>query len=274
MSNYYEILGISKDATQSEVKSAYRKMSKKYHPDMEGGDDEKFKKVNEAYSVLGDEGKRSQYDNPKRSFEDLFGGFSGGWNYDDIFNQFGGGFSHHTARGSDIKIDLTITVKESMLGLEKEVSYYRMGENYTEEKRTVKFKIPKGSDDGAMFRIAGGGNAGERMPGDLIIFINIGFDGVYDKEVFNLIYHQEINPVEILSGKEIVVDLFTEKIKLRIPSCVDVNRPMRVRGKGFENKFGRGDLLIKFRVVTPKELSDYEYRLVEELKKGVNFNSD
>lgn len=272
MNNYYEILGISKDATQSEIKSAYRKLSKKYHPDMEGGDDEKFKQINEAYGVLGDEQKRSQYDRPKRSFEDLFGGGFGNWAAEDIFSDFfNGGNTHRRTRGSDIKVDLTITVKDSMMGGEKEISYYRMSENFMEEKRTIKFKIPEGSDDGAMFRISGGGNFGERIPGDLIIIVNIGFDGVYDKEGFNMVYHQEINPVEILSGKDIIVDLFIEKIKLTIPPCVDVNRAMRVRGKGFRNRYGRGDLFIKFRVITPKELTEYEYRLVEELKKGENF---
>lgn len=272
MNNYYEILGVSKGASQSEIKSAYRKMSKKYHPDMEDGDDEKFKQINEAYSVLGDESKRREYDNPKRSFEDLFGGGFGNWGGEDMFRDFfNDGFSHHKTRGSDIKVDLTITVKESILGLDKEVSYYRMGQNYTEEKRTIKFKIPKGADDGMMFRISGGGNYGDRIPGDLIVIVNVGSDGKYEKQGPHLIYYQEINPIEILTGKDIVVDLFDSKIKLTVPSCVDVNTSMRVRGKGFKTKFGSGDLHIRFKVVTPKKLSDYEYRLIEELKKGENF---
>ena len=272
MNNYYEILGVSKGASQNDIKKAYRKLSKQYHPDMEGGNDAKFKEINEAYSILGDETKRREYDNPRRSFEDLFGGGFNQWGAEDIFRDFfNGGNTHRRTRGSDIKVDLTITVKESMLGGDKEVSYYRMGSDFTEEKRTIKFKIPKGSDDGVMFRISGGGNMGDRMPGDLIIIINIGFDGTYEKEGNNLIYYQEINPIEILTGKEITVDLFEGKIKLRVPSCVNVNVPMRVRGKGFQSRFGRGDLYVKFRVITPKELTDYEYRLLDELKKGENF---
>ena len=270
MNNYYEILGVSKGATQSDIKKAYRKLSKMYHPDMEDGDDDKFKKINEAYSVLGDEEKRKQYDNPSRSFEDLFGNFSGNDIFSDFFNR--GGFSHRKTRGSDIKVDLTITVKDCMLGGEKEVTYYRMSPNFNEEKRTIRFKIPKGADDGMMFRIAGGGNFGGNTPGDLIIIVNVGSDGEYDREGMNLIYYQTINPVEILLGKTIEIDLFTTKIRLNVPSCVDVNVPMRVRGKGFQTRYGRGDLYVKFKVVSPKQLSDYEYRLVEELKKGENFN--
>lgn len=272
MNNYYEILGLSKGATQDEIKKAYRKLSKQHHPDMEGGSDDKFKQINEAYSVLGDETKRREYDNPRRSFEDLFGGGFNNWTGDDIFENFfnGGGFQRRT-RGSDIKIDLTISVKESLMGSEKEVSYFRMSPNFNEEKRTIKIKIPKGADDGTMFRISGGGNFGDRIPGDLIIIVNIGFDGTYEKEGHNLIYYMEINPVEILTGKEEVVDLFTGKIKVNIPSCANVNVPMRVRGKGFQTPYGNGDLFIKFRVVSPKGLSDYEYRLLEELKKGENF---
>ena len=273
MNNYYEILGVSKGASQDDIKKAYRKLSKKYHPDMEGGDDEMFKKINEAYSVVGDEQKRKEYDNPRRSFEDLFNGgsFGGEWADDFINNFFNGGHNHRRMRGSDIKLDVTISLKEAYMGSEKEVTYYRMTSDYNEEMRTIKVKIPKGADDGMMFRVSQGGNHGERMAGDLIIIVNIGFDGKYEKEGINIIYYEEINPVEILLGKETIVDLFDSKIKLRIPSCVNVNVPMRVRGKGFDSRYGRGDLFVKFRVVTPKELTDYEYRLLDELKKGENF---
>ena len=170
MNNYYKILGLSKDASQEDIKKTYRKLSKKHHPDM-GGDDEMFKKINEAYSVLGDEKKRKEHDNPRRGFDDIFS--SGGFGSDfmeSMFNQS----RYRRYRGSDIKIDLTITVKDSMMGGEKEVSYYRMTKDFREERRSIKINIPQGADDGNLFRVSGGGNQGEDSPGDLIIIINIG----------------------------------------------------------------------------------------------------
>jgi len=191
MNNYYETLGISKDATQDDVKKAYRKMSKKYHPDVNGGDDVMFKKLNDAYSVLGDTNKRREHDTPAHSF-------SGGAFHDDFFNSF---FNQRrqraTMRGSDIKLDLSITVEESLLGLEKEIKYYRMTQNFNEELRTVKIKVPVNADDGNMFRVRGGGNLGDKMPGDLIVIVNIISDGIYEREGNNLIYHVTMNPIDV-----------------------------------------------------------------------------
>jgi curved DNA-binding protein len=267
MNNYYKILGLSKDASQEDIKKTYRKLSKKHHPDM-GGDDEMFKKINEAYSVLGDEKKRKEHDNPRRGFDDIFS--SGGFGSDFMESMFNQSRSRRY-RGSDIKIDLTITVKDSMMGGEKEVSYYRMTKDFREERRSIKINIPQGADDGNLFRVSGGGNQGESSPGDLIIIINIGSDGVYSKSGFNLFYNLELNPLEILTGKEATIDLYHSKIKVNIPSCVDMNKQMRVKGKGFKTRRGFGDLFITFKVKTPKELTEYEWRLVEQLKKGDNF---
>lgn len=274
MNNYYDILGVSKGASKDEIKRAYRKLSKKHHPDVNGGNDDKFKQINEAYDILSDDSKRRNYDNPRSNFEDLFGSGFRNWGAEDIFNDFfNGGYSHHKTRGSDIKVDLSITVKDSLLGGDKEISYYRLTPSMTEELRSLKIKIPVGADDGMMFRIQGGGHYGNRVPGDLIIIINIVSDGKFDKQGPNLIYYLELNPIEILTGKEEIIDLYTSKLKVRIPECVNVNQPMRVRGKGFKTGRGVGDLFINFRVKTPKTLTDYELRLIEELKKGDNFRN-
>ena len=266
MNNYYEILGVSKDASQDEIKKSYRNLSKKHHPDV-GGNDETFKKISEAYGVLGDEKKRKEHDTPHSSFEDFFSGFGGSDFMGSMFNNGRG----RRFRGSDIKIDVTITVKESLLGGEKEVSYYRMTKDFREERRNMKINIPKGADDGNLFRVSGGGNHGETAPGDLIIIVNVGSDGIYEKSGLNLIYTLELNPLDVLTGMDTTIDLFHSKIKITIPQCVDVNKHMRVKGKGFQTRRGNGDLFITFRVVTPKDLTEYEWRLIDELKKGDNF---
>ena len=123
MANYYETLGVSKDSTQNEIKKAYRKLSIKYHPDKEGGDEEKFKTISEAYNTIGDKEKRTQYDNRGR------GGFEG-----DPFDAFSQFFRNQdnrrrrrqqprNIRGKDLKINLTITLEETYWGKEKELKY-------------------------------------------------------------------------------------------------------------------------------------------------------
>ena len=143
--NYYDILGLSKDASADEIKSAYRKMAKKYHPDVnkEEGAAEKFKEVNEAYEVLSDPTKKSNYDNygsasgpnPNDFFGGAGGGFGGGFGFgglDDLFNMFSGGFggSHQRANapvnGSDIELRMNLSFEEAVFGCEKEISVSRI----------------------------------------------------------------------------------------------------------------------------------------------------
>lgn len=146
--DYYEILGVSRDASQEEIKKAFRKLAQKYHPDKPGGDEKKFKEISEAYSVLSDEKKRKQYDmfgaaGAGASGASGFGGFdfsgfqNGGFDFSqagfdfdlgDIFSEFfsGSASSKARAKGSDIKIDLEIDLKDAIYGAQKEIVYYRL----------------------------------------------------------------------------------------------------------------------------------------------------
>lgn len=140
--NYYDILGVSKTATQDEIKSAYKKLAFKYHPDRNSGDEsaaEKFKEINEAYQTLGDENKRAQYDNPAPNFGGGgfggfggggfggFGGFGGGESiFDNIFSFFGGGGGGSMrAQGRDVSIRVTLSFEEAAFGTQKEVTVNR-----------------------------------------------------------------------------------------------------------------------------------------------------
>ena len=134
--NYYDILGVSKTASQDEIKSAYKKLAFKYHPDHNPGDDaaaEKFKEINEAYQVLGDANQRAQYDNPAPNFGGFggggfsgFSGFGGGESiFDNIFSFFGGGGSARATHGRDIAIRVTLSFEEASFGTQKEVMVAR-----------------------------------------------------------------------------------------------------------------------------------------------------
>ena len=139
MKDYYAILGVSRDASQSDIEKAFRKLAHKYHPDKKDGDAKKFKEASEAYQVLKDKNKRAQYDMTGSAgggagfdgFEDMFrnGGFqfsgSGFDNVQDIFSEI---FRQATARGKDIQIDLSITFQESIFGTEKKIDNYGIEE--------------------------------------------------------------------------------------------------------------------------------------------------
>ena len=148
--DYYSVLGVDKNASEDEIKSAYRKLAKKYHPDLNKDNPdaaEKFKEVNEAYEVLGDKQKRSNYDQfgsaDGANFSDFFGGgnggFSGGFSggfgdiFDDIFSAFGGGARTSTrgasmARGEDINLSLNISLSESAFGTSKDIRVTKLAE--------------------------------------------------------------------------------------------------------------------------------------------------
>lgn len=137
--DYYNVLGVSRSATQEEIKRAYRRLAHKYHPDKDGGDEEQFKQVNEAYQVLGNETKRAQYDRYGTAFEGAGGPFAGfgGVHFEDvagfgglgdIFEQFfGGGVRQRTStgvrRGADVSVDVTVTFEESARGVQRDISH-------------------------------------------------------------------------------------------------------------------------------------------------------
>ena len=291
--DYYQTLGVSKSASKDEVKSAFRKLAHQYHPDKGGGNEAKFKEVSEAYSVLGDDNKRKQYDTygsagPTRSggfggfqgqdfggfdfsqFQGFQGGNSQGFEFDlgDIFGEFfgGGGRRQRVKKGRDITVDLEISFSESVFGVEKEFSLTK-NSSYKAEK--IKVKIPADINPGETIRLRG---AGETIPdgpaGDLYISISVKKDPLFKKEGKSIITEVTIKLSDALLGINYPLKTLDGDIELRIPEGINNGDILRVKDKGVPiDGRHRGDLLVKVKIKMPNHLSKTVKKAIEELKK-------
>ncbi len=286
--DYYKTLGVEKNASKEEIKKAFRKLAHEHHPDKNQGADAKFKEINEAYTVLSDDQKRQQYDTFGSAGPSGFGGGQGGFNgfnggqgfggfdfsgfarqqaqggqsfeFDlgDIFGEFFGG-GRRPRKGANITVDVQLTFKESIFGLEKELSI---------NKEKILVKIPPGIENGQGLRVQGKGEDGQGGKGDLIVRIWVEDHSVFRKEGFNLVMELQLKLSTALLGATLDIDTLEGKIELKIPAGTTHNEILRVRQKGVPDERGRrGDLLIVTKVEMPKKLSKSAQKLVEELKK-------
>ena len=284
--DYYKILGVNKNASQDEIKKAFRKLAHEYHPDKTKGNEaasNKFKEASEAYSILGDEQKRKQYDTfgtAGAGFNPGQGGFSGfqggqgfagfdfsqftqganGFEFDlgDIFSEFFGG-GRRPRRGRNISVDIVITFKESIFGERKEV-------NVNKEKILV--DIPSGIENGEGIKIQGKGENGEGGKGDLIVRIWVEKHKIFRKEGYNIIMELPLFLSTALLGGRVNIETLDGKIELQIPRGTNHHDVLRVKNKGVPDIHSRrGDLLIVSIVNIPKKISKEAEKLIEELKK-------
>jgi len=300
--DYYSILGLDKNATQDEIKKAYRKLAKKYHPDANPNDkkaEEKFKEVNEAYEVLSDPEKRKKYDafGSTYNFQDGFDfdpssyGFGDnvryeyrtnvGGDYSDFFKIFFGedgfdlgsifsGFGSqrrrksYPAKGSDIESVIEISPEEGFAGAEKSVSIRtRSGD------RSLSFRIPKGVKDGEKIRLKGQGEPGTNggSNGDLYLTVKFKKGGKFEIDGKDLTTTLDVMPWDAALGGEKTVDTLEGRILIKIPPGIQTDNKIRVAGKGYIDRNGsRGDLYIKIRIVNPKIMSSEVRRLYEKLR--------
>ena len=280
MKDYYKILGVNRDASEEEVKKAFRKLAHAYHPDKSGGDGAKFKEVSEAYAVLSDKKKRAQYDAYGRSgsgfnpFESSPGGFEGfdfNWNmhgFDtgdlgDILSSIFGG--RRVKRGRDIAVDIELSFQESIFGAERKVV---VNSKYIKQKE-VTISVPPGIDDGQMVRLSGMGETLEGgVPGDLYVKVHVRKHPYLKKEGYNLVMDLSVKVSEVLLGFDKTITTFDGEITLKIPAGTKHGTILRVKGGGVPTGPGkRGDLYIRVMVDIPDKLSKEAKKLVEELKK-------
>jgi len=299
MANYYDILGIKKGASDKQIKSAYRKLARKYHPDVNPGDkssEEKFKEISEAHDVLADKKKRAQYDRVghqawKAGFKDgarpggaggrPFDGFGnvhfhsgrggpgfGGAGDIDIEDLFGGMFggrgrrrSRGPMRGQDSLSRLAISMLDAVRGAQTNITLTSGGG--TRENLSV--KIPAAVREGQKIRLAGKGEPGINggPPGDLLIEIIYDPDSRFSRENSDLTIEVLVPFSDAALGGNVSVPT----LDLKIPPGTQGGQKMRLRGKGLPRAGGgRGDLFARVRVAVPRKLDAKGKELIESLR--------
>lgn len=293
--DYYKLLGVDKKASDAEIKAAYRKLAKKYHPDLNKGDSEaekKFKEINEAYEVLGDSEKRKKYDmfgsnynfSSGQNFDPSqygFGGFtgsSGGGDFSDFFNLIfgaGQGFGSKFSGGaSDIfggfsrasrpqrtkyETEMSITLREAYSGCDKSLNLNLNGTN-----RVLPVKVPKGITNGKKLRVKGEKIGADNA--DIYITIKI-MKSDLTLEGLDLIFDLKISPWDAYFGKSVMVETLDGKVKVKIPEKISSGKKIRIAKKGFVDMNGKtGDFLINVLIDNPKELSSEQEALYEKLR--------
>jgi curved DNA-binding protein len=284
MKDYYKILGVPKDASQEEIKKAFRKLAHAHHPDKKGGDEAKFKEASEAYAVLSDKKKRAQYDTFGSAGAGA-GGFHGGFDPSQFgfdFSGFGAqGFDasdlgdilssifggKRVRRGRDVAVDIELSFQESIFGTERKVV---INSKFVKQKE-VSIAVPPGIEDGQMIRLSGMGETLEGgLPGDLYVKVHVRRHPVLRKDGYNLVMELSVKLSEALLGSERTIPTLDGEITLKIPSGTKHGTILRVKGRGVPfsaNQKSRGDLYVRTSVVIPEKLSRSQKKLVEELKK-------
>jgi molecular chaperone DnaJ len=282
--DYYKVLGVEKNASQDEIKKAFRKLAQQYHPDKPTGDEKKFKEINEAYSVLSDPKKRQQYDTfgsadagagfgGGQGFGGFdFSGFQGSFNgqhvdFDlgDIFSQFFGGGMRRTPKGQNIQVDTTISFKESVFGTTKTISYYKKRDS---KKHEVTITIPAGIESRQILKVSGKGEPIEGgNPGDLLVIIHVEKHPTLTKNGYHLETELKLKPTELILGAKKKIQGIDREIEIKIPERTMPGEIFRIKGEGVQyNKTTRGDLYAIVSIDIPKKLDKKARKLLEELQ--------
>ncbi len=299
--DYYKTLGLSKGADDKEIKRAYRKLAKKYHPDANPGDkaaEAKFKDVTEAYNILSDPEKKKLYDQyGSAAFEEGFGqGFGGGGSYgggfnyngsnvnmDDIFSSFfggggGGGFSggfggfggqsRGPRKGADRTQDITISFRDAVHGAEHAV---RVADE-TGAVKTVKIRIPAGIDEGQSVRLRGKGDPGSNggSAGDLLLKVHISPEKGYERKGFDIYQDVEIPYTTAVFGGNVRIVTQQGAVEVKVPAGIQSGQKMKLRGKGIpsmKNSNAFGDTYAVIRIKVPKTMSEEAKKKLMEYKE-------
>lgn len=287
--NYYKILGLENEkVSDEEIKVAYRSLAKKYHPDINGGNEkitEKFKEVNEAYHILGDSVSRKKYDRMYFAYK-----FRDGFSFDvsknkvntdngfsEMFNMVFGKKNEPKVKtnldkkdfpivGEDLESEIEISLEEAFFGAEKKIAFKTLNGGL----RTIKVKVPRGIRKGEKIRLADQGKPGKNggANGDLYIKVNILKHERFRLEGADLVLDLPLSPWEAALGCTVEIQNIDSNICINVPENVVSGERLRVANSGYiDGMGGRGDLLLEIKIMIPKRLTEEEKALFVELSK-------
>ncbi|MTI62890.1 DnaJ C-terminal domain-containing protein [Methylophaga sp.] len=289
--DYYKILGVSRDASQDDIKKAYRRLARKYHPDVskEADAEDKFKEVGEAYEVLRDAQKRAQYDQfgsnyrhgqsftPPPGWEENMGGFAGSGNFSSFFENLFGGMGgmggagmgdSFFAKGEDVNAKITISLEDAFNGATKTIRRPAGAS----QGGTINVKIPAGISSGKNIRLNGQGKAGVGgKAGDLYLEVQIAPHKYYRLDGKDIYLDLPLAPWEAALGAKVTVPTLAGKINLTIPAGARSGQKMRLKGRGLPGK-EPGDEFVVLQIMTPPADSDKAKKLYMQMAEEMAFN--
>ena len=317
--DYYETLGVPRNATKEQIQRAYRKLARKFHPDLNKSKEaeESFKSINEANEVLSDSEKRQRYDALGDSWKDgqefrpppgyeganyenmhaRFGGAAGGATFD--FSEFFEGIfgaagrqpssqsyfdesqfdtGEFTGQPESLHAEVTFTLDEVFRGATRKLSLESVERDArgqsSRQVRTYEVRIPAGTTEGSVIRLAGQGpKVGRGKRGDLLLKLHIALHPKFAISGFNLATKVPLSPWEAALGGAVEVQLLDGSIKLKIPEGARSGQRLRIKERGLLMANGqRGEVYVELQIVAPSKLSSQERELFEKLKAVSKFN--
>ena len=284
--DYYQILGVTKNADSDVIKKQYRKLARQLHPDKTKGDkklEDRFKAVSEAYDILSDDKKRREYDEAREAFKSgrIPSGFNGGGqgfnggDFSDLFGSggdifstlFGGARQRH---GADLQTEASIGFKDSIYGTELNLRLAPQGSAPT----NIITRVPAGIKDGAKIKIKGRGAPGAAGAGDLYVLIHVTPHSIFSRKDENIHLTLPITFAEAALGADISVPtLDGDEVTVRIAPGTPSGRTLRVKGRGVKKGSTTGDLMITLDVKVPQRVDGAAKKAVEEFAKATkDFN--
>ncbi|MCM3577200.1 DnaJ domain-containing protein [Micrococcus luteus] len=301
--DFYATLGVSKDASEADVKKAYRKLARTHHPDQNPGDEaaeKKFKEISEAYAVLSDPQERQEYDAIRAmgggarfsapggagggGFEDVFGGMFGGGggprttqsgpDLSDLFSGMFGGAAGQTGGFGDTGYARPRPTKGADRTATTTISFRGSIQGTTVSLRaadgeTIEVKIPKGIRDGQKVRARGKGAPGAAGRGDLLVTVHVREHEFFHRDGDDLRVTVPVTFPEAALGATIEVPTLERPVKVKVPAGSQSGRVLRLKGRGVERGTTTGDLLVELHVTVPTELDDDARAAVEALQSAM-----
>jgi curved DNA-binding protein len=296
--DYYETLGLSREATDEQVRAAYRKLARKHHPDVNPGNkdaEEKFKEINEAYSVLSDPQKRKQYDELgpnwkagadfkpppgwRRDVQVDFGDLGRFANFSDFFESMFGGARPGTGtrgagfatRGRDLEAQIRIPLEEAHRGTTRTIAL----RGPDGKQKSIRIEIPAGVSDGELIHIPNEGEPGARgaPAGDLFVTVRHEPHPVFKVlDDGNVEMDLPVSPWEAALGARVRLPTLDSPVELSVPPNTQTGQRLRLRGQGMSRRGGRGDQYVRVRIVNPPTLSPTERELFQRLASESRFD--